>query len=165
MPPLAVRAAWPCHSKDRSCCCSGLARSDSCPTTRSVLFFFFPSLSLLTVVVGIEETSFAAMFEAMLDPTLTGPTAKRERMRLLGVIVSSLSADASTPSPSPAVRHPDATERARMGETSVGRTVDFCAPVAMPVGWLPLYWFSDSSRCHTSAASAAFNVLRAERQY
>jgi len=33
------------------------------------------------------------MFEAMLDPTLTGPTAKRERMRLLGVIVSSLSAD------------------------------------------------------------------------
>jgi hypothetical protein len=70
--------------------------------------------------------------------------------------------------PAPSVRHPDAREQARLTATSVGRTVDLCTPVALPAGWLVLYWHSDPSRCPPGLGRAFANepnVMRVEREF
>jgi len=70
--------------------------------------------------------------------------------------------------PAPSVRRPDAMEQARLAATPVGRTVDLCTPVALPAGWLVLYWHTDPSRCPPSPGRAFANepnVMRVEREF
>jgi hypothetical protein len=63
---------------------------------------------------------------------------------------------------------PDSATLERLAGIPVGRTVDLCSPAILPAGWLPVYWFTDRSRC-ASGRGHAFpgepNMLRVEREW
>jgi len=67
-----------------------------------------------------------------------------------------------------ALAAPDSVTAAGLMATSVGRTQDVCRSVAVPAGWLVLYWYTDPTRC-LGLADERYqcepNAMRIEREW
>jgi hypothetical protein len=78
------------------------------------------------------------------------------------------SADADSANPSGGGPTSDRYGVAVLANTPVGRAIDLCRSVAVPVGWLVLYWYVDHSQC-THLPDSRYpgepNMMRIEREW